>query len=112
MSRACRYEPDAQLFHTCKFQNHVYRHASDIQFEEEYGDPSRMHQEDFKLRRATEGLVQCLLDGESPIGQHVQHLQIGTLQQEVFDSIIAPVLGKVLTRLINLQSLCYDWNTW
>ncbi|XP_014551474.1 hypothetical protein COCVIDRAFT_112878 [Bipolaris victoriae FI3] len=110
MSRACRYECDALLFRTCKLQDHVCRHASDIQFEEEYGDPGRMHQEDFRLRRATEGLVQCLLDGESPIAPHVQHLQIGTLQQDVFDSIIAPVLGKVLTRLINLQSLSWDTN--
>jgi hypothetical protein len=108
MSRACRYECDALLFHTCKLQDHVYRHPSDIQFEEEYGDPGRMHQEDYRLRRATEGLVQCLLDGGSPIAQHVRHLRIGTLRRDVFDSIIAPVLGKVLTRLINLQSLRYD----
>jgi hypothetical protein len=108
MSRACRYEADALLFSTCKLQDHVYRHASDIQFEEMYGDPGKMHQEDFKLRGATEGLVQCVLDVKSPIAQHVRHLQIGTLAQDVFDSVIAPVLDKVLTRLVNLQSLRYD----
>ncbi|RMZ72424.1 hypothetical protein GMOD_00007406 [Pyrenophora seminiperda CCB06] len=105
VSRACRNESDALLFHTSKLQDHIYRHEGDILWEETYGDPEVWRLEDFKLHRAAKGLLQSMLDETSPIAGHIRHLQIGRLRQDVFDSIIAPALGKVLTCLTNLRSL-------
>lgn len=108
MSRACRHECDALIFRTCKLQDHVYRNEHEISIYEQLGDLDVLHLEEFRLQRATKGLMQCILDEGSSIAECVRHLQIGTLRQGFFDSIIAPDLERVLTSLTNLQSLRYD----
>jgi hypothetical protein len=107
-SRACRDECDFFVVLDGGLQDHIYKSEREKIIDNTCDDPDVIRRKNSKLRRATRGLLKCILDESSRITEHVRNLQIWPLQQELFDSVIESAPERILTSLTNLKSLRYE----